>query len=467
MKTAETVLGNLANLLWGNWMLVVLLGLGLFYTAATKGIQFRSIPWIIREFRKEKNKGADTAAAAGHDAADRTAADHADADRNGTVSSIQALYMAIASCVGSGNIVGVATALIGGGPGALFWMWVAAFLGMATKYAEIVLGLVYRQKGVDGNYNGGPMYYIEKGLNARFLGVAAAVLLFFQNAGGTLIQSNTISGVASDVFGVPKLCTGIVLAFVMVFIIGGGLKRLADTAQRIVPVMAALYIVGGAVVVLSNLDAIIPMLETMIREAFCAKAGMGAVTGLTVKEAMRFGVARGLYSNEAGEGSAAVIHSTAQVDHPARQGFYGVVEVFMDTMVICSTTGFSILASGVSLEGASAASLAAEAFGTVFPPLKYIVSVSLILFASTSIMSQWYFGHVSLMYIKSLKGDRFYRMLFPVLILMGSLSTAGIVWSIQDCMLGLLIIPNVIALIKLSPEVISLTREFFSQYGNE
>ena len=293
--------------------------------------------------------------------------------------------------------------------------------------------------------------------------MAAAVLLFFQNAGGTLIQSNTISGAAYQVFGVPKLCTGVVLAAAMIFIIGGGLKRLADTAQKVVPIMASLYIVGGAVVVFANLESILPMLNRIFREACSMKAGMGAAAGLTMKEAMRFGVARGLYSNEAGEGSAAVIHSAAQVDHPARQGFYGVAEVLVDTMVICSTTGFSILASGVPLEGANAASLAAEAFGTIFPFLKYVVSVSLILFASTSIMSQWYFGHVSLMYIKSLKGDWFYRMLFPVLILAGSLSTAGIVWSIQDCMLGLLIIPNVLALFKLSPVVMRLTREFFKE----
>ncbi|MCD7992434.1 MAG: amino acid carrier protein [Clostridia bacterium] len=447
MKTAEAVLGNLAGLLWGNWMLFVLLGLGAFYTIATGGIQFRSIPWIIKEFCKKEKKT------------------EASRDHKGTVSSVQALYMAIASCVGSGNIVGVATALIGSGPGALFWMWAAAFLGMATKYAEIVLGLVFRQKGEDGSYYGGPMYYIEKGLHARTLGVAAAVLLFFQNAGGTLIQSNTISDVALQVFGIPKVCTGIFVAAVMVFIIGGGLKRLADVAQKIVPVMASLYIVGGVVVVFTHMDAILPMLKSILQEAWSMKAGMGAAAGLTMKEAMRFGVARGLYSNEAGEGSAAVIHSAAQVDHPARQGFYGVVEVFADTMVICSTTGFSILASGVPLEGASATSLAAEAFGTVAPPLffKYVVSVSLILFASTSIMSQWYFGHVSLMYIKSLKGDRFYRVLFPVLILLGSLSTAGIVWSVQDCMLGLLIIPNVLALLKLSPMVVRLTGEFFRE----
>lgn len=207
------------------------------------------------------------------------------------------------------------------------------------------------------------------------------------------------------------------------------------------------------------------MLKSVVRGALSVQAGMGAAAGVTVKEAMRYGVARGLYSNEAGEGSAAVIHSPAQVDHPSRQGLYGVAEVFVDTMVICSTTGFAILSSGISLEGASAATLAAHAFGTVFPAFKYVVSVSLVLFASTSIMSQWYFGHVSLIYMKSKRGDWIYRFLFPVLILYGSLSSVGMVWAVQDCMLGLLIIPNVAALIMLSPQVRRLTKEFFQNSG--
>lgn len=457
MKAVDSFFSGLADMLWGNWMLYLLLGLGVFYTLVTRGIQIRSIPWIVREFRgkgkrKREENGKDSGE--GKETGNRE-------ETQGTLSSVQALCTAIASCVGSGNIVGVATALIAGGPGALFWMWLAAFFGMATKYGEIVLGLRYRVKTEDGMYQGGPMYYIAHGLHAPWIGAAAAVLLFIQNAGATLIQSNTISTVMQDIAHVPKPATGIVLACVMSFIIRGGLKRLAHVAQRIVPVMAGLYILGGAVVVLSSLDSFLPMLSGIMEGAFSLEAGLGAAAGVTMKEAMRFGVARGLYSNEAGEGSAAVIHSSAQVDHPSIQGFYGVVEVFVDTMIICSTTGFAILSSGVSLEGASAASLAASAFGTVFPAFRYIVSVSLILFAATSIMGQWYFGHVSLLYIKNKRGDIIYRFLFPVLILCGSLSTVSAVWAIQDCMLGLLIIPNVIALFVMSPEVSRVTKEFF------
>ena len=307
MKVVEGLFGGLADILWGNWMLYLLVGLGVFYTVVTKGIQIRSVPWMIRECggrdkKKTKVPGQDGG--------------------QGTLSSVQALCTAIASCVGSGNIVGVATALIAGGPGALFWMWIAAFFGMATKYAEIVLGLLYREKTEEGMYQGGPMYYIAHGLHAPWLGVVAAMLLFLQNAGATLIQSNTISSVLSDIGHVPKPVTGIVLAITMSFIIRGGLKRLAHVAQRIVPVMAGLYIIGGTVVVLSSLDSFLPMLSSIVRGAFSLEAGMGAVAGVTMKEAMRFGVARGLYSNEAGEGSAAVIHSSANVDHPAGQGFY-------------------------------------------------------------------------------------------------------------------------------------------------
>ena len=221
MKVVEGLFGGLADILWGNWMLYLLVGLGVFYTVVTKGIQIRSVPWMIREFggrdkKKTKVPGQDGG--------------------QGTLSSVQALCTAIASCVGSGNIVGVATALIAGGPGALFWMWIAAFFGMATKYAEIVLGLLYREKTEEGMYQGGPMYYIAHGLHAPWLGVVAAMLLFLQNAGATLIQSNTISSVLSDIGHVPKPVTGIVLAITMSFIIRGGLKRLAHVAQRIVPV---------------------------------------------------------------------------------------------------------------------------------------------------------------------------------------------------------------------------------------
>ena len=307
------------------------------------------------------------------------------------------------------------------------------------------------------------MYYIARAFKSPLLGCVAAFLLFCQNAGGTLIQSNTITSAAADAFHIPALVTAVVLAVTMSLIIKGGLKRLAEVAQKIVPFMAGFYVLGGFLVVLSHVEMLVPTMKLIVTQALSWQAGAGAAMGLTMKQAMRYGVARGLYSNEAGEGSAAVIHSSAEVNHPSEQGIYGIVEVFVDTMIICSTTGFSILVSGVSLEGATAAALPAAAFATVFPRFHYLVSISLILFASTSLMSQWYFGHVSLLYLKSPKGAAIYRVLFPILILLGGLSTVDLVWYIQDCMLGLLIIPNVAALLIMSPQVRESTAEFFAK----
>ena len=432
----------LADGLWGSWLLFLLMGVGIFYTVITGFVQVRRLPVLLRGIRRQlggKKKEGQTG-----------------------FSSLQVLYTAIASCVGSGNIVGVSTAILAGGPGALFWMWVAAFFGMATKFGEIVLGICYRSTDREGNINGGPMYYIAQAFHAPWLGAVAAVLLFTQNAGATLIQSNTIATVIQHAFGIPVWLAGILVACLLVFVISGGFKRLVSTAEKLVPLMASLYIAGGLVVVLAHIGQVPAMFAEIFRSAFSVQAGVGAAAGITtMREAMRYGVARGLYSNEAGEGSAAVLHAAVQVDHPVRQGLYGLVEVFVDTMVICSTTGFTVLITGVWRTSTDAANLAAAAFGSVLPGMEYIVSVSLILFAVTSLMSQWYFGHVSLTYLRKPFGATVYRMLFPVLILLGSNTSIDLVWSIQDCALGLLILPNIASLLLMAPRVRALTREFF------
>lgn len=442
MKALEYFFGKAASYLWGNWMLAALLGLGLYYTVLTGFVQVRYFPYILSRFAKDarKKKG--------------------DQVQEGKYSSYQALCTAIASCVGSGNIVGVSTAILAGGPGALFWMWAAAFLGMATKFGEITLGMRYHGVDKNGEIVGGPMYYIAHAWKMKWVGVLVAVLLFIQNAGATLIQSNTISGVVKEAFSLPHLATGILLAAVMTFVISGGFRRLVHAAEKVVPVMAGLYVFGGLVVLLMNITRLPQVLVSIFQGAFTLKAGTGAAAGLTMKAAMRYGIARGLYSNEAGEGSAAVIHSSAQVDHPARQGLYGIIEVFIDTMVICSTTGFAVLLTGAHEFHGNASTLAAAAFGSVLPGMDKLIYISLILFAGTSMMSQWYFGHVSLTYLNQPKLAALYRMLFPLMILFGSLGTIELVWSIQDCALGLLILPNIIALLILGPEVRKMIQEF-------
>lgn len=443
MKTLESFFGNIADTLWGDWMLFVLLGIGIIYTIMTGFVQIRCFPMVWKGFLNGiKGRG--------------------NTKEEGKCSSYQALCTAIASCVGSGNIVGVSTAILAGGPGALFWMWVAAFFGMATKFGEIILGLRYHGKDENGNVVGGPMYYIAHGLKLKWVGALVAILLFIQNAGATLIQSNTISQVVKEGFKVPNAVTGLILAVLMSLVISGGFKRLVHVAERIVPVMAGLYIIGGLIVLLTNITQLPGVFGSIIEGAFSLKAGIGAAAGITMKEAMRFGVARGLYSNEAGEGSAAVIHSSAEVDHPVRQGLFGVMEVFIDTILICSTTGFTVLITGANQYHTNASTLAAAAFGSVFSGFQNIIYLSLVLFAGTSIMSQWYFGHVSLTYLKKPKWAVIYRVLFPFIIILGSLSTIDLVWSIQDCALGLLIIPNILALLVLSPEVRKLTKEFLN-----
>lgn len=448
MEKIEAVFHTLANALWGDWLLAALLGLGLYYTIMTGFVQLKCIKLLKNGFFGILKKGKK------------------DVQDEKKCSSYQALCAAIASCVGSGNIVGVSTAILAGGPGAVFWMWIAAFFGMATKFGEIVMGLKYHGKDEKGNINGGPMYYLEYGIPwkkvGKTTGVFVAVMLFIQNAGATLIQSNTISNVVNEAFRAPFFVTGIILAVVMSLIIGGGFKRLVQVAQNVVPVMASIYVIGGLLVLLLNAAEIPAMFVSIVKGAFTFQAGAGAAAGLTIKEAMRFGVARGLYSNEAGEGSAAVLHSSAEVDHPVRQGLYGVIEVFVDTMIICSTTGFTVLVTGANLYHTSAPTLAAAAFKSVIPGMQYVIYISLILFASTSLMSQWYFGHVSLTYLKKPGLATAYRILFPFIIMLGSLSSIDMVWSIQDCALGLLIIPNILGLVYMAPQVRKLTKEFLN-----
>lgn len=441
MEKIEHIFEGLANFLWGDWLLAALLGLGVWYTVMTGCIQLRCIRLFRKGFFSFSPKEAGT-------------------EEGKKCSSYQALCAAVASCVGSGNIVGVSTAILAGGPGALFWMWVAAFLGMATKFGEIVMGVKYHGYDEKGEIVGGPMYYIEYGMRWKWAGVFVAVLLFVQNAGATLIQSNTISHVVNEAFRIPFLVTGLVMAAVMSLIIRGGFKRLVQVAQRVVPVMAGIYVVGGLLILILNARGVPAMAASIVREAFSLKAGTGALAGFTVKEAMRFGIARGLYSNEAGEGSAAVLHSAAQVDHPARQGMYGVIEVFIDTMLISSTTGFTVLITGADRFHQNASTLAAAAYKSVFPGMQYVIYISLILFAATSLMSQWYFGHVSLTYLKKPGLAVLYRTLFPLVIILGSLGSIDMVWYIQDCALGLLILPNIGALIFLAPQVRKMLKEF-------
>ena len=429
--------------LWGNWLLFVLIGIGILYTVITGGVQIRHFGYIIKKTLWEPIRSG-----------------RKDSQEKGSISSFQALCTAVASCVGSGNIVGVSTAVLAGGLGALFWMWVAAFVGMATKYGEIILGMLYREKNEDGQYVGGPMYYIRKGLKAPWLAAICAACMVVQIISGNFIQSNTISGVLQDNFGIPTLVTGICLVIVIFIITVGGMKRLAHVAERIVPFMATIYVVGGLVIILANITKVPGVIADIFAGAFGLRAMAGGAAGSMII-AMQRGVARGLYSNEAGEGSAPVIHSAASVKHPAQQGITGVTEVFLDTFVLCTITGLVLGVTGVLELDVAGNVLAIYAFASVWAPLRYVVALSLLLFCLTTLMSQWYFGFVGLNYLFKRSVAEKFKYVFPCFCIVGALARIELVWTIQDIALGLLTIPNLIALVVLWPKVRAATKEFF------
>ncbi len=443
MEQVANYLGVFNDWLWGDWLLFVLLGVGILYTAITGAVQIRKFPYIMKKTliepvlqKKEDSKEA------------------------GTITSFQSLCTAVASCVGSGNIVGVSTAVIAGGMGAIFWMWVAALVGMATKYGEIILGMIYRQKNEDGQFVGGPMYYIEHGLNAKWLAVLCAGFMVVQIICGNFIQSNTISGMMMENFGVPHLVTGAVLVVLIFTVTLGGLKRLAHVAQRLVPFMACVYVFGGLLIILFNLPKVPGVFAEIFQGAFGLRAVAGGAAGSMVA-AMQKGVARGLYSNEAGEGSAPVIHSAASVNHPVEQGLTGVTEVFLDTFVLCTISGLVIGVTGVLSPDAMGSTLVINAFATVWGPLRYVVMVSLLLFCVTTLMSQWYFGFVGLNYIFNATVAKNFKYVFPCFCMVGALLTIDLVWTLQDIALGMLTLPNLIAIVCLSPQVQRATEEFW------
>ena len=431
--------------LWGNWLLFVLMGVGILYTVISGCVQVRHFGYIIRKTLWNPVRYGDR-----------------DAESEGSVSSFQALNMALASCVGSGNIVGVATAVLAGGMGAIFWMWVAAFVGLATKYGEIILGMLYRVKDDKGTWVGGPMYYIRDGLHAPLLALLCALFMVVQIIGGNFIQSNTISGVMEDTFQISPVVTGVVLTVLIFTVSAGGLKRFAHVARKVVPIMAGMYVISGLFIILINFRALPGVFADIFAGAFGLRAVGGGMLG-SMLIAMQKGVARGLYSNEAGEGSAPVLHSAAEVDHPVEQGLTGVTEVFLDTFVICTITGLVMGVTDVLDSGLPGEVLPLYAFASVWEPLRYVLTLSLLLFSSTSLMSQWYFGFVGLNYIFGRNVAEKFKYVFPCFCVLGAVLTSDVVWTIQDIALGLLTIPNLIAMLRLWPQVRAATKDYFSR----
>ena len=379
----------------------------------------------------------------------------------GDISPFQALTTALAATVGTGNIAGVATAITLGGPGAIFWMWVSAFFGMTTKFAEIVLAVKFRV-AKNGAFAGGPMYTLQRGLGSPGLGLAYAFFGAVAAFGiGNLVQANSVAGVLNTAFEIPPLHTGILLALLVALVVLGGIRRIGKITETLVPLMALLYVGGSLVVLLICYRQVGPALVEIVRSAFTGRAAVGGFAGAGVLQALRYGVIRGVFSNEAGLGSASIAHAVAVTDHPVRQGLWGIVEVFIVSYIICTLTALVVLVTGAWKGALEGASMTAAAFNSVLPLWgNFIVSTALILFAFSTLLSWSYYGEQCFEYI--FKGGRFfYRLLWTAGIIVGALGGLRPVWALADSLNALMVIPNLVGLLGMSGLLAKLNREFW------
>jgi alanine or glycine:cation symporter, AGCS family len=429
---------------WGWPMIVLLVGTGVLLTVITGGVQFRYLPFALREVL-----GKITQKSAGP----------------GEVSPFQAVATALASTVGVGNIAGVATAISIGGPGALFWLWVSGVLGMCTKFAEIVIALHYREPDAAGQMRGGAMYILRKGLGLPWLGTIFAGLVAVAAFGiGNMVQANSVAASLQASFGVSPMLTGIALAVLTAAVILGGIKRIGQFTEYLVPFMALFYLGGGLFILVRFAGEIPAALSLAVSSAFSGAAATGGFAGSTVMLAMRYGIARGLFSNEAGLGSAPLVHAAARTDHPVRQGLYGIFEVFVDTILVCTTTGLVILVTGVWSGGATGAELAGQAFSIGLPGTwgNIVVTTSLVLFAFSTVIGWSYYGETGIVYLLGPKAVLPYKIAWLVFIYLGAVGSLHLVWDVADTLNGLMAIPNLIAVLASIGLLRRLMREFFS-----
>ncbi|MEE8307829.1 MAG: alanine/glycine:cation symporter family protein, partial [Gammaproteobacteria bacterium] len=387
----------------------------------------------------------------------------------GEISPFNALMTSLAATIGTGNIAGVATAIFLGGPGAVFWMWMTALVGMATKFAEAVLAVRYRETDERGKHVGGPMYYIKNGLGKKWSWMATLFALFAGIAGfgiGNMVQANSIANALSVNFAIPEWITGIILVVLVGAVLLGGIERIATVAGSLVPIMAIAYIAAGSLVLILNYDAIPAAYALIFKHAFTPTAATGGFAGAAVWAAIRFGVARGVFSNEAGLGSAPIAHAAAQTKGPVSQGLVAMLGTFIDTLVVCSFTALAILVTGAWTSGETGAALTSKAFDLALPGYGgYIIAVALAVFAFTTILGWSYYCERSLEYLFGIKIITPFRILWSLAALVGATLKLGFVWLLADTLNAMMAIPNLIALALLSPIVFKLTKEFFDTKG--
>lgn len=442
--TIESILSAIDSFIWGAPLLILLSGTGLYLTLRLGFIQIRYLPRALGYLFK-KDKGG-----------------------KGDVSSFAALCTALAATIGTGNIVGVATAVQAGGPGAIFWMWLVALLGMATKYAECLLAVKYRVRDKNGFMAGGPMYYIESGLGIKWLAKLFAlfgVMVAFFGI-GTFPQVNAITYAMQDTFNVPVLVTAIIVTLLVGLIILGGVKRIATASSVIVPFMAILYVTTSLVIILLNIEKVPDAISLIIYSAFDPQAALGGAVGFTVMKAIQSGVARGIFSNESGLGSAPIAAAAAQTREPVRQGLISMTGTFLDTIIVCTMTGIVLVLTGAwnnpELAGATVTNYAfAQGLGTSIGAT--IVTVGLLFFAFTTILGWCYYGERCFVYLVGISGVKLYRLAYIVLVGLGSFLHLNLIWIIADIVNGLMAFPNLIALIGLRKVVIEETKDYFQR----
>ncbi|MGP1381606.1 MAG: alanine/glycine:cation symporter family protein [Dialister pneumosintes] len=437
------ILNQIDSMVWGPWLLILLLGTGVLFTLRLGFIQIAKLPLALRLIFSARNRG------------------------DGDIDSFKALCTALAATVGTGNIVGVATAIKAGGPGALFWMWMAAFFGMATKYAEGCLAVRYREVDSNGEISGGPMYYIEKGLGEKWKPLAILFAVFGVLTAclgsGTYTQANAIMSSLEVSFGIAPLMTDVVLTILVGIIILGGLQSIAKAAEKIVPAMAVVYIVAVISLLIINREQLPMAIELVFVNAFTPTAAMGGFLGASVMKGIQSGIARGIFSNESGLGSAPIVAAAAKTKWPAEQGLISMTGTFIDTIIICTMTGLAVISSGLWTTELNGAVLTNGAFSQAFPLFgDYLITIALVLFAFTTILGWSYYGERCAVYLFGTKVIKPYRLVFIAIIATAAFLKLEEIWALADIVNGLMAFPNLVALLLLSGTVVSESKRYMN-----
>ncbi|OEF25570.1 alanine/glycine:cation symporter family protein [Vibrio rumoiensis] len=442
MEALTNFVSAINGVVWGVPMLVMILGVGLFLMVGLRFMPILKLPQGFKLLWKGRTSTSE-----------------------GDITPFNALMTSLSATIGTGNIAGVATAIALGGPGALFWMWCTALVGMATKYAEAVCAVKYREKDGNGNFVGGPMYYIKNGLSSKWAWLGTLFAIFGSVAGfgiGNGVQANSVADALDSSFGISHTVTGIVLMVLVGLVLIGGIKRISEVAGKLVPIMAAFYIGAGLIVMFMNITEIPAAFGLIIESAFTPVAAQGGFAGAAVWAAIRFGVARGVFSNEAGLGSAPIAHAAAKTKNPVKQGLVAMLGTFIDTLIVCSITGFAIILSGEWTTGSTGAALTSSAFASQLSSGNIIVAISLAVFAFTTILGWSFYCEKCVQFLFGVKAIKPFRVVWVLAIPVGAMSSLNFVWLLADTLNAMMAIPNLIALALLSPVVFKLTRDYFA-----